>query len=529
MSRELKYLSKKVVAGTLNRRDFLGRASALGVSAAFAGTLLSDAAHAQTPNRGGTLKVGIQGGASTDSLDPALAANATATQAIRLWGEPLVELAFDGGLQNRVAEEFSASDDARIWTFKIRSGIEFSNGKTVTAEDVLETFDRHAGEDTKSGALGILRGIKDMRAEGDKFVVELETPNADLPYLMADYHLIVQPGGGKDDPAAAIGTGPYTMETSEMGVRFVGKKNPNHWDPDMGYADSVELIVINDDTARVAALQSGQVHMINRVPPKVAGLVSRGPGVEVRSTSGPGHYVFIMHCNTAPFDNNDLRLALKYAMNREEMVEKILFGYGSVGNDSPINASYPLFSNDIEQRMYDPEKAAFHFKKSGHEGPVLLRTSDNSFPSAPDAAALFQETASKAGIEIEIKREPNDGYWSEVWNKQPFCTSYWGGRPTQDQMFSTAYLSSADWNDTRFFNDDFDKMLMAARAELDNAKRKEIYRDMSVLLRDEGGLICPMFNDFIDATSDKVAGWQDISGGFDLMNFYAPMKMWLAA
>ena len=127
-----------------------------------------------------------------------------------------------------------------------------------------------------------------------------------------------------------------------------------------------------------------------------------------------------MHCNTAPFDNNDLRMALKLAMDREEMVDKILRGYGSVGNDFPINSAYPLFSDDIEQRKFDPDKAAFHYKKSGHYGSVLLRTSDVAFPGAVDAAQLYQQSCAKAGITIEVKREPGDGYWSEVWNKQPF-------------------------------------------------------------------------------------------------------------
>jgi peptide/nickel transport system substrate-binding protein len=267
--------------------------------------------------------------------------------------------------------------------------------------------------------------------------------------------------------------------------------------------------------------------MMARGPPRTAGLVSRAPGGTGRKTSGPGHYVFIAHVNTAPFNNQDVMMALKYGINRQEMIDKILFGYGSVGNATPINASYPFYP-EFEQREYDPDKAAFHWKKSGHDQPILLRTSDNSFPGAPDAAALFQQSCSKAGIPMEIKREPNDGYWSEVWNKQPFCTSYWGGRPTQDQMFSTAYLSTADWNDTKFANEQFDQLLVAARAELDGAKRTQMYADMGTLLRDEGGLICPMFNDFIDANNDRIMGWKDDVAGFALMNSYAPLRMWVA-
>ncbi|MEM8731681.1 MAG: ABC transporter substrate-binding protein [Pseudomonadota bacterium] len=525
MKDQLSYYARRVSAGLMSRREFLGRAAALGLTAAAANSFLAHAVRAEGPKKGGTLKMGLQGGATTDSLDPALAANQVALMVTRLWGEPLVELADEGGLQGKVAESFEGSADAQTWTFKIRPGITFSNGKSVTAEDVAASLMRHAGEDTKSGALGIMRSVKNVSPAGDTVVVELDSPNADLPYLMADYHLIVQPGGGVDDPAAGIGTGPYILKEVDMGVRFVAEKNPNYWG-DLGNAETLELIVINDNTARVAALQSGQVDMIDRVPPRTAGLVARAPAISVHQTNGPGHYVFIMHCDADPFSSNDLRMALKYGIDREEMVEKILFGYGSVGNDTPINASYPYYT-EFEQRVYDPDKAKFHFDKAGVDGAVLLRTSDNSFPGAPDAAALFQQSLATAGISLDVKREPNDGYWSEVWNNKPFCTSYWGGRPTQDQMFTTAYLSSADWNDTRFNNPQFDQLLLAARAELDDAKRTQMYADMGTILRDEGGLILPMFNDFLDATSDRITGWVDGTAGYALMNSYAPHRMWV--
>lgn len=244
---------------------------------------------------------------------------------------------------------------------------------------------------------------------------------------MSDYHLVIQPNGGVDAPDAGIGTGPYKLASTEHGIRYSFEKNADYFDDSRAHADSVELLVISDDTARMAALQSGQVHMVNRIPPKIASLVGRNPNVTVHSAGGRSHYAFLMHCNTAPFDNNDLRLALKYAVDHQQMVDKILFGHGSLGNDMPINAAYPLFDETIEQRMYDPEKAAAHYKASGHEGPIQLRTADTAFPGAVDAAQLFQQSAAAAGIQVDIKREPNDGYWSEVWNNKPFCTSYWGG------------------------------------------------------------------------------------------------------
>jgi peptide/nickel transport system substrate-binding protein len=529
MSNELEFLSRLVARGKMDRRAFLGRASALGVTAAFANTLLASAGYAAEPVRGGILKAGLVGGESTNSLDPASFLTQVPFLFGKCWGEYLLTINPDGSLRHCIAEEYGASEDAKVWTFKIRQGVEFHNGKTVTAEDVVATLERHSNEESKSGALGIMRGIESLKASGNEVVVTLKDANADLPYLMTDYHLIIQPNGGKDNPAEGVSAGPYKVAVDEPGVRYVGERFANYWDSGtMGFADQVEVITINDATARTAALQGGQVHMINRVEPKIVELVKRVQGVTIQNAAGPGHYVFIMHCNTAPFDNNDLRMALKLAMNRKEMVDKILLGYGSVGNDFPINASYPLFSDDIEQRAYDPDKAKFHYQKSGHDGSVLLRTSEVAFPGAVDAAQLYQQSCAKAGIKVEIKREPGDGYWSEVWNKQPFSTSYWGGRPTQDQMYSTAYLSTADWNDTRFFNEKFDKMLIAARAELDQAKRKQMYRDMATIVRDEGGLILPMFNDVIDATGPKVGGY--VTGKtHELSDGFALAKCWLTA
>ncbi|MGJ8618254.1 MAG: ABC transporter substrate-binding protein [Sulfitobacter sp.] len=531
MNEQLKNMTADVAKGLMTRREFVGRAAALGVTAFAANAMLAssvDAAAHEAPVRGGTIKLGSSGGESTNSHDPALTASEVPLANIRHWGETLVDVSPEGEIDFRMAESVEASADAKTWAFKIRKGVTFSNGKEMMPDDVLKTMQRHSNEDSQSGALGIVKGISNMKVDGDNFIVELDTANADLPYLMADYHLMIQPGGGMDDPAAGIGTGPYTIEFDEPGVRHGYKRREDYWDADnRGFAEFSEVLVLNDATARTAALQSGQVHFINRVDPKVASLLGRAPNLSVESVSGRGHYVFIAHVDTAPFDNNELRLALKYAINREELVDKILRGFGGIGNDFPINASYPLFDESIPQREFSIEKAKEHYAASGHDGsPIILRVSDGAFSGAVDAASLFQESAKAAGIPLEIKREPNDGYWSEVWNVQPFCASYWGGRPVQDQMYSTAYLSSADWNDTRWKRPEFDEMLLAARGELDEAKRKEIYSKMGQMLREEGGLILPMFNDFVSGVANNVGGWiQDPNG--EMMNNKANIKCWV--
>lgn len=529
MASELEFMGREAAKGKISRRAFLGRAAALGVTAAFAESLLDNAALAAGPQRGGTLKAGLVGGESTETLDPATTNNQVVGLFNRCWGEKLVDVSDKGEIIPRLAEEIGSSKDAKIWTFRIRKGITFHNGKALTPADVLATLERHAGPESKSGALGVLKGIDKMKVDGSDFVITLKEANADLAYLMADYHLVIQPNGGKDNPGAGIGTGPYKNASHLPGIRATGTRYAGYWDQThFGFADQVEIVTINDSTARTAALQSGQVHMINRVEPKIVELLKRLPNVTIQNIGGSAHYVFAMQCITPPFDNNDLRLALKYAIDRKQMVDRILRGYGSVGNDFPINAAYPLFPADIPQREFDADKAAFHYKKSGHDGPIVLRTSEVAFPGAVDAAELYQASCARAGIKLQVQRVPGDGYWTEVWNKKPFAASYWLGRPTQDQQYSTVYLSSADWNETRFRNADFDRMVVAARAELDPARRKAIYRKMALMIRDQGGAVIPMFNDWIDAIAKKVMGYKPQPAG-ELMNGLALDACWLAA
>lgn len=508
------------------RRSLLIGAGALGAGLVWAN---ARPAKAQSgPKKGGKLTMGLGIGQSTDSLDPALASSQVPFTALMTMGDRLVDIAPDGSLDMRLAEIAESNADATVWTFAIRTGVTFHDGRPLGPQDVLRTLERHADEQSQSGAKGILGEITGMQVEGNKVSISLKSPNAEFPYLMSDFHLVIQPDGGFDAPDAGIFSGPYKLVEFVPGVRVAMKRFDSYWDTSVGHFDEVEILVINDATARNAALQAGQVQIINRLEPKIIDLLKGAPGVQIAATEGRGFYCMNMFCNTAPFDNADLRMALKLAVNREEMVQKILGGYGSVGNDIPVNSAYPLFNDSIPQRAFDPEQAAFHYRNSGHSGPVVLRTADAAFPGAVDAANLFQSSAAEAGISIEIKREPDDGYWSDVWNSQPFHMSFWGGRPTQNQMFSTVYLSGAAWNDTRFRNEKFDSLIIQARGELDSEKRKAIYGEASRILHDEGGLIVPMFNQFIDAyREDAIAGWES-NPNRELMNGLAAVKCWQA-
>jgi len=461
------------------------------------------------------------------NLAPYISTSAPIGQVTAKVYDGLLEYGFDLKPKPALAESWEIAPDGKTVTFKLRKDVKFHDGTGMTVNDALQTIKRHTDEGAKSGALGMLRSIKAVEDQGGDLVVTLAEGNADLPLILSDYHLIVQPNGGFDKPDAAIGTGPYKLTSYQAGVRATFEKNADDWRDDRGFVDSVELIVMNDTTARIAALSSGQVHFINAVEPKTVKLLERAPTVTILRTAGKGFYCFLAHCETAPFDNDDLRLALKYAIDRQAILDRILGGYGTLGNDYPINANYALAPEGIEQRAYDPEKAAEHYKKSGHTGSILLRTAEAAFPGAVDAAVLYQESAKAAGIAIEVKREPDDGYWTNVWNVQPFSASYWGGRPTQDLRYTTSFVSTAEWNDTRFKREDFDALIVKARSELDQDKRKALYHDAALMVRDEGGIVLPVFNDYLNASTKTLMGFVDDIGN-DTSNGYVASRVWLA-
>ena len=500
------YLKWLATSGTLSRRAFIERAAALGVSTALVTSLASKGAFAQAaPQKGGDLKIGIDGGESTNSLDPATYLSTYIQTVGFQWGNCLVELDRNNNVTPELAESWEPSDDATQWVFKLRKGVQFHNGKEMTAADVVYSINHHRGEDSGSAAKVYLEPISEIKATGThELTVTLRAPNADLPYIMADYHLLIMPEGS--DPASGIGTGPFVIESFEPGVRTFATRNPNYWKEGRAHVDSVESLVLNDLTARTSALQTGAVHIVNRVDPKTVDLLKRSPNVEILAVPSAGHYLFPMRTDMAPFDNKDVRLALKYAIDRKEIVDKILRGYGEVGNDHPIPSFDPMYAADLPQHEFDPDKAKHHFQKAGVDGPITLYISNAAFTGAVDAAVLYREHASRAGITINVERTPEDGYWTEVWMNKAFCGSYWGGRPTADLMLSVAYKSDAEWNDSYWKREDFDRILIAARGELDTEKRKQMYHDLQEMIWDDGGVVIPMFNNYIFAHQKSVAG-----------------------
>jgi peptide/nickel transport system substrate-binding protein len=491
----------------------------LQTGAAGAASLALPIRFARAAKKGGVMRMGKAHGGTVDSLDPGTHENGFTIAMTHGYNIYMTEVAANGALSGQLAESWEASADVATWTFKLRNGVVYHNGREVTAEDVVASINHHRGEASTSAAKPIVAPITDIKADGKHTVVfTLDAGNADFPFILSDYHLAIMPSeAGKADWQSGIGAGAYKIKTFDPGVRIDLERHGDYWDSGRGHFDAIQMLTIVDPAARTNAVITGEVDAIDRVDLKTVHLLKRRQGLTVHSIAGTQHYTFPMRTNVAPLDDNNVRMALKHAINREEMVEKILQGFGVVGNDHPIGPGQRFFAKDLGQRTYDPDKAKHYLKQAGLDSlTVDLSVADAAFAGAVDAGALYAETAKASGISLNIVREPNDGYWSNVWNKKPFSACYWGGRPVEDQMFSTAYASGAAWNDTAWEHERFNVLLTAARAEVDDEKRRGMYAEMQQLVRDEGGVIVPMFASYVFATSDKVATPAQMGSNWDL-------------
>ncbi len=516
--------------GRITRRDFMHYAIATGMTASAATGLWTTSAKAQ-PKSGGTFRVGMHDSNTADTHNPGTYLSIQQIFLAHTHRAYLTLIETDQSLGGDVASEWSGSDDASEWTFKLRDNATFHDGRKVVANDVIASMNFHRGEESTSAAKALLTDVVDITAPDDSTVVfALSGPNADLPWLMTDYHLTIQPANddGTIDWESGIGCGPYRITEGEFGVGFKLERHDG-WHGEGAYFDALELIAINDPNARQTALVTGDVDAVTAIDLKTLALLQRDPNIMVDNVPSASAITMPMHCDTAPFDNVDVRMALKLAMNRDEIVEKIAFGAGLPGNDFHHSPAQPYYPEGLDQLSYDPDKAKSLLQKAGAEGlTVDLSSAESIFSGAVDMCVLYAEHAKAAGITINVVREPNDGYYSDVWLKKPFCCVAWGARPTPDVMYSLAYKSDAAWNESRWINDRFNELLGQGKAELDDTKRAEIYREMAEIARDDGGTIIPFFRNFVFGRRANVEHSGELAASWEMDGCRAASRWWFA-
>lgn len=522
-------MAREAKQGRLSRRDFMHFALAAGITASTATGLWStNVAHA-APTRGGTFRWGIHDGNTGDTHDPGTYVTRQMIFLAHQYRSYLTQITPTNGLGPDLATSWEATPDAKQWTFELNENATFHSGRPVTANDVVASINHHRGEKTTSAAKALLTDVAEVMADGDHtVVVKMSRGNADLPWLMTDYHLAICPANddGTIDWQSGDGCGPYKIDSGEFGVSWSLSRHDG-WHGEGAYFDGVEMIILNDPNARQTALVTGDVDCVSLVDLKTLALLERNPNIMVDNVPSGAAITMPMFCDTPPFDDVNVRNALKLSMDRQDIIDKIAFGAATMGNDFHLAPSQPYFPADIPQREYDPDQARSLLKKAGAEGlTVDVHTADSVFSGAVDLCVLYAEHAKKAGININVVREPNDGYYSDVWLKEEFTAVSWGARPTPDVMFTLAYKSDAAWNESHWQNERFNELLLQAKAELDEGLREEMYHEMCLLMRNDGGTLIPFFNNFVYARRNNVKHSGNLAASWSCDGGRAPSRWW---
>lgn len=477
---------------------------------------------AQSP--GGTLRLGLSGAGPADNWDAR-----THTDSFMIMAghgcvfDCLTEISAAGELIGELAESWEASGDARVWTFTLRRDAYFHDGKRFGADDVIASLRLHVEDGARSGARHIVEAIERFEKLTEHQVrLTLRAPNADFPFLLSDFHLVMYPSDNISGAMeSGIGTGLYKVDGFEPGRRLLASRVDGHYkDGRAGCFDSVELIAINDARARMDALLSRRVDAVNRVDFRVESQLQADRNTRIIETTGNQHLAFEMSGRPGR-DGRTLQTALKHAIDREDIVRTLLRGHGSAAQDHPVGPANQYFDKSLGTCEFDPERARSLLAAAGLADMRLnLVVADSVFPGIEDAGHRFAESLAAAGLDLTVTRQscaalPTGG------GDATLTVSCFFGRPTEDWAFSALH---APLHDPARFN----ALLADARSEFDSSRRRELYREMQQIFAATAPLVVPVHADHVDAHSVALTHSGRVGNTFHMDGLRMIERWWFA-
>ncbi|MGH3598859.1 MAG: ABC transporter substrate-binding protein [Pseudonocardiaceae bacterium] len=530
----------ELIAGRLDRRTFLRRGAVLGMSASAAGALLaacggangtggeagvsspsagSSASTTSAPvTKGGTLKLANPTPAT--AMNPLLVNDAGGGCLIAQTGEFLT---FDNNLtlqlEPMLAAKWTHNGDGSAWTFKLRSGVKFHNGKPLTADDVVYTFQQLADKKNASNALSTFAGV--LTPDGVKAVdshtvaFHLEAPNGNFPYLVSsdNYNAIIVPKGtdfakwGK----TFIGTGPFKLKSysTNQSAEFIA--NPSYWGGPP-HLDRTVFTFYASQQPQIVALQGGSVDVIIAfVPSGAQTILSNSGQYSILKYKSSQHRELSMRCDQEPFTDPRVRQAIAYSLDRPAMVQALLQGYGQVGTDNPFAPMFPSTNTSAPQRTQNIAKAKQLLQAAGHSSFTATLATEQ-FEEVPQLAQVIAQSAAKIGVKINLKAETQSQYYGKAtfgnsdWLDAEISLVDYGDRGVPNVFLESPLVTGGSWNAAHFSNKTYDNLVKQYVAAVDLQAQKQIAGKIEQLLLDQTPLIIPYFLDGLTASTPKVHG-----------------------
>lgn len=474
------------------------------------------------PKPGGELRVGMVGNGTAETLNPTIGVVAIdAARAFNLF-EGLVWTDTNNKLQPLLAEEWEPNKDATVWTIKLRKGVTWHDGKPFGADDVIYSL-RAMGSPANFGHPSVTNiNLRELKKINEHEVqVPLFSPNGRLLDLFAYFNqVMIQDGEKSFEPP--IGTGPFKYESFTPGRQSVFTRYADYWDASKPYVDTLKIISIDEDSARLNALKAGEIDLMSQLafPDAKAELAAGSPSIQVYQGKSPTFYTFYMDQSQPPFDDVRVRQAMMSAINRQELVDVGLDGFGTVGNDIG-GKGLELFDESLPPKEQDIEKAQSLLKEAGHSTVDVTLTTSPIFAGFVESATLLQQQVKEAGFNVNLKQvqpsqylvPPPGGLYLTLQmgqDKWPI--------PTLMSFYTQSLVKGAPYNETHEENPSFQKLLNSAIAAISPADQEKRWNEVQEYQYNEGGNLIWSQPENVDAGAKNVAGL--IPGGvFELGNF----------
>ncbi|WP_338064154.1 ABC transporter substrate-binding protein [Cryobacterium aureum] len=504
-----------------SRRHVLGGGMAIGVGAlltACGGTAVAQLpALTGPPQRGGILRVGLVGGGAADTLDAHIPVGTTDIARVVNLYEALLYRDENFDLKPLLALSATPSADAKTWTVRLRQGVTFHNGHLMTGRDVASTFARITDpENPKSGASSLT--ILDEVVVLDDYLLEfrLNTPTATFDDSLGQYSLGIVPDDY--DPQNPVGTGPFRYESFTAGQRSVFTRNKDYWQDNEPYLDELRILNFSDDNALINALLSTQVDAIGQVPLALLEVLKTDPRVDILNSETGMWLPFTMRVDRAPFDDVRVRQAFRLVVDREEMVEQVLSGHGTVGNDM-YGLYDPGYAENLPQRVQDIDRARELLAEAGYpDGLEVELVTAPIQAGVVEAAQVFAQQARAAGITVTIRRVDTTTFFGDDYLQWDFAQDFWYTRNFLPQVDSGS-LPTSPYNETHWANPRFLELVEQAKSTIDPTQRNKLITEAQTIEYDEGGYIIWGYPNQADAYQRYVGGLVPNGTGLPLSGF----------
>jgi peptide/nickel transport system substrate-binding protein len=535
MKKEEVRLVEEALEGQISRRQLITRLAAMGLGASAIGSVLAGSglataasaaellAPAAAPKRGGTLRVGYHVPAA--DIDPVNMYNEGAILATQMSLEYLTYPRPDFTLAGKLASSWHATNPS-TWTFNLRKGVKWQNGKPFTADDVVYTFDLLTDPATASAALSAFKGILSKghtkKVDAHTVTFHLDRGYIGFPYLVSalTYNAAVLPKGYKvgDFSKGGIGTGAYilTSYTPKVGASY--RKNPHYWAKGLPYVNNVNLKFYGEDAGSVLGIQAGEIDVFPNMTYAGGQALFNNSSITILKHASSSYREFHMRVDKAPFNDKRVRQAVALSLDRPAIVKGILNGLGSLGNDHAWAPVLPLSAatKKIPQRKRNIAQAKALLAAAGHPNGIDVTLTYENYLEIPQYAVTIQQQLKAAGINVTLNGEDQTTYYgsgtNQPWLDVTMGIVDWAPRGIPSQIITPAYLTSSipppdtGWNSAHWSNKTFDHLVADSDKQLNKAKRDADFVKAATIQHDDVPAVIAYWLYDLHATRKNVHG-----------------------